>query len=50
MSGMAQISRADAAHFILDRINDPATIRKTLIVSQLIAWLSGDVRRACPAC
>jgi len=34
MSGMPQISRADTAHFILDRINDPATIRKTLIVSK----------------
>jgi putative NADH-flavin reductase len=33
MSGMPQISRADTAHFILDRINDPLTIRKTLIVS-----------------
>ena len=33
MSGMPQISSADAAHFILDRINDPSTIRKTLIIS-----------------
>ena len=33
MSGMPQISRADTAHFILDRINDAMTIRKTLIVS-----------------
>lgn len=33
MSGMPQVSRADTAHFILDRINDRATIRKTLIVS-----------------
>jgi putative NADH-flavin reductase len=33
MSGMPHISRADTAHFILDRINDPLTIRKTLIVA-----------------
>ncbi len=33
MSGLPKISRADTAHFILDRINDPLTIRKTLIVS-----------------
>lgn len=34
LSGMAQVSRADTAHFILDRITDPAAIRKTLIVSK----------------
>lgn len=33
MSGMPAISRADTAHFILDRLNDQATIRKTLIVA-----------------
>ena len=33
LSGMAQVSRADTAHFILDRITDPAAIRKTLVVS-----------------
>jgi putative NADH-flavin reductase len=33
LAGKAQISRADTAHFILDRINDAMTIRKTLIVS-----------------
>jgi len=33
MSGMPQISRADTAHFILDRLNDPATFGKTLILS-----------------
>lgn len=30
---MPKISRADAAHFILDHLNDRASIRKTLIVS-----------------
>lgn len=33
MSGMPAISRADTAHFILDRINDQATFAKTLIVT-----------------
>jgi putative NADH-flavin reductase len=33
MSGLPQISRADTAHFILDRINDALTIRKALILS-----------------
>lgn len=33
MSGMPQVSRADVAHFILACLNDPATIRKTLIVA-----------------
>ena len=33
MKGMASISRADTAHFILDRLNDPASIRKSLVVS-----------------
>ena len=32
-AGKAEISRADTAHFILDRINDPSSIRKTLVVS-----------------
>jgi putative NADH-flavin reductase len=34
MTGMPAISRADAAHFILDRINDPSTFRKTLILAK----------------
>ena len=33
MKGMPSISRADTAHFILDRVNDPASIRKSLVVS-----------------
>jgi putative NADH-flavin reductase len=33
LAGMPKVSRADVAHFMLDRIDDPATIRKTLIVS-----------------
>jgi putative NADH-flavin reductase len=33
LSGMPQISRADTAHFILDRISDQATIHKTLILA-----------------
>ncbi len=33
MSGMPTISRADTAHFILDRINDRATFGKTLILA-----------------
>ena len=33
MSGMPQISRADTAHFILDRINDQATFGKTLVLA-----------------
>jgi putative NADH-flavin reductase len=33
MSGMPSISRADTAHFILDRINDQATVGKTLILA-----------------
>ena len=33
MKGMASISRADTAHFMLDRINDRASIRKSLVVS-----------------
>jgi putative NADH-flavin reductase len=33
LSGMPQISRADTAHFILDRLHDPSTIRKTLILA-----------------
>jgi len=33
MKGMPSISRADAAHFMLGRINDRASIRKSLVVS-----------------
>ena len=33
MSGMPQVSRADTAHFILDRLHDPSTIGKTLILA-----------------
>ncbi|MEO7132711.1 MAG: NAD(P)-binding oxidoreductase [Vicinamibacterales bacterium] len=33
LTGMPQISRADTAHFILDRINDQATFGKTLILA-----------------
>ena len=33
MSGMPQISRADTAHFVLDRLHDPSTIGKTLILA-----------------
>lgn len=33
LSGMASISRADTAHFIVDRINDQSTSRKTLILA-----------------
>jgi putative NADH-flavin reductase len=33
LSGLPAISRADTAHFILDRINDPTTFGKTLIVA-----------------
>jgi putative NADH-flavin reductase len=33
LSGIPTISRADTAHFILDRINDESTFRKTLILS-----------------
>ena len=33
LSGMARISRADVAHFILACAADPTTVRKTLIVS-----------------
>ena len=32
-AGKAQISRGDVAHYILDRLNDPSSIRKTLVVS-----------------
>ena len=32
-SGMAAISRADTAHFIVHRINDQSTYRKTLILA-----------------
>ncbi len=33
MSGMPAVSRADTAHFILDRINDASTFGKTLILA-----------------
>jgi putative NADH-flavin reductase len=33
LTGMPKISRADTAHFIVDRLSDSSTIRKTLIVS-----------------
>jgi len=33
LSGLASISRADTAHFIVDRINDRSTFGKTLIVA-----------------
>ena len=33
MKGTTQISRADTAHFILRCLNDPSTVRKTLVVS-----------------
>lgn len=33
MSGMPQISRADTAHFMLNSLDDPATIGKTLILA-----------------
>ena len=33
LSGMPKISRADTAHFILDRLHDPSTIGKTLILA-----------------
>ncbi len=33
MAGMPKISRADTAHFILDRLNDPETFGKTLILA-----------------
>ena len=33
LSGIASVSRADTAHFIVDRINDRSTFGKTLILS-----------------
>ena len=33
LAGLNKLSRADAAHFIVDRINDRSTFGKTLIVS-----------------
>jgi putative NADH-flavin reductase len=33
LSGLPQVSRADTAHFILDRLHDPSTIGKTLILA-----------------
>jgi len=34
LSGMASISRADVAHFILQAVDNPHTFRKTLLMSQ----------------
>lgn len=33
LSGLPQISRADTAHFIVDRLNDRSTIGKTMILA-----------------
>jgi len=33
LTGMPSVSRADVAHFILDRINSPETFRKTIILA-----------------
>ena len=33
LSGLATISRADTAHFIVDRLADQSTFKKTLIVA-----------------
>jgi putative NADH-flavin reductase len=33
LSGLATVSRADAAHFIVDRVGDKSTFNKTLIVA-----------------
>jgi putative NADH-flavin reductase len=33
LSGMPSISRADVAHYILDRINDTDTFRKTIVLA-----------------
>lgn len=33
LSGMPQVSRADTAHFILDRLHDPSTFGKTLVLA-----------------
>jgi putative NADH-flavin reductase len=33
LSGLATVSRADAAHFIVDRVGDQSTFNKTLIVA-----------------
>jgi len=33
LSGTPKISRADTAHFILDRRHDPSTFRKTLVLA-----------------
>ena len=33
LSGMPEVSRADTAHFIVDRLNDPTTFHKTLILA-----------------
>jgi putative NADH-flavin reductase len=34
LAGQAQISRADVAHYLLAAAGDPATVRKTILVSQ----------------
>jgi len=33
LSGLATISRADTAHFIVDRLDDPSTFGKTLVLA-----------------
>jgi putative NADH-flavin reductase len=33
LSGKPQVSRADTAHFILDRLHDPSTFGKTLVLA-----------------
>jgi putative NADH-flavin reductase len=33
LSGMPQVSRADTAHFIVDRLSDPTTFGKTLMLA-----------------
>jgi putative NADH-flavin reductase len=33
LTGMPSVSRADVAHYILSRVNDPETFRKTIVLS-----------------
>ncbi|MEO7158023.1 MAG: NAD(P)-binding oxidoreductase, partial [Vicinamibacterales bacterium] len=33
LSGMTAISRADTAHFLVDRINDPSTYGRTIVIA-----------------
>ena len=33
LTGMPSVSRADVAHYILGRVNDPETFRKTIVLS-----------------